>query len=102
MASFLSQVCTIPLPNDLNDSAEEVEEEDNAIEVVKQAASSDEDLYGVWEDVKEKNFYTVIPLLGELMEAHPEICESKSTQSNKDGEKIQSFWIGWKMLEGTI
>lgn len=91
VASFLSQVCTIPLPNDLNDSAEEVEEEDNAIEVVKQAASSDEDLYGVWEDVKEKNFYTVIPLLGELMEAHPEICESKSTQSNKDGEKIQEF-----------
>lgn len=91
IASFLSQVCDLSLPDDLNDATEEEEEEDNSVEVVKLAVGNEEDLVGIWEDAKEKNFYTVIPLLGELLEAHPETPNYKSTQSHKDGEKIQEF-----------
>ncbi|KAI5957665.1 NMD2 [Candida theae] len=100
VATFLSHVCNLPLPDDLNDEVEEGHEKDASVEVVKSTASAEDDQSGIWEDLKEKNFYMVIPSLGELLEAHPESLEHKSAQSHKDGEKIQEFLDRLKDVRG--
>ncbi|EER34340.1 hypothetical protein CTRG_01200 [Candida tropicalis MYA-3404] len=91
-AEFLSPVVGIPLPKQLeeNDEPEANEENSNVVEVVKTKSMNEDELNGVWEDIKEKNFYTVIPSLGELIEAHPQ-TEEESQSGSRDGEKIQEF-----------
>lgn len=91
-AEFLSPVVGIPLPKQLeeNDEPEANEENSNVVEVVKTKSMNEDELNGVWEDIKEKNFYTVIPSLGELIEAHPQ-TEEESQSGSRDGEKFKSF-----------
>ncbi|CAI5756757.1 unnamed protein product [Candida verbasci] len=87
-SEYLSTTLEIPLPSELNQVEKEESKDDSKIEVVKTKTLNEDELNGVWEDVKERNFYTIISSLGELIDAYPEIAKSTST---KDGEKIQEF-----------
>ncbi|RCK55323.1 Nonsense-mediated mRNA decay protein 2 [Candida viswanathii] len=92
-AEYLSPVVGIPLPKQLeeNDEAEEDQENSNSVvEVVKVKSMNEDELNGIWEDIKERNFYTIIPSLGELIETHPQANED-SSNSSRDGERIQDF-----------
>ncbi|KAI5964772.1 NMD2 [Candida pseudojiufengensis] len=87
-AEFLSPLVNVPIPENI--IYEQDEEEDSGIELVKQNTINEEELNGVWEDTKEKNFYTVIPSLGELLDAYQD-NKGDTSQAFKDGEKIQEF-----------
>lgn len=87
VAEYLSETLDIPLPN-LNLEEEKLES-DSVVEVVKVKSLNEDDLQGAWEDIKEKNFYTVIPSLGELIDSQ-EVANNKGNLV-KDGEKIQDF-----------
>lgn len=93
-SEFVSSILDIPLPNELQQHDQDKEEEEptnTVVEVVKSKSMNEDDLNGVWEDVKEKNFYTVIPLVGELIEAHPNTDEESRSSQSRDGERIQAF-----------
>lgn len=58
-SEFVSSILDVPLPNELqaDDQDKEGEEPTNAVvEVVKSKSMNEDDLNGVWEDIKEKNF----------------------------------------------
>ena len=103
-SEFVSSILDIPLPNELQQHDQDKEEEEptnTVVEVVKSKSMNEDDLNGVWEDVKEKNFYTVIPLVGELIEAHPNTDEESRSSQSRDGERIQAFLQKWKTLTHT-
>ncbi|KAG7662699.1 NMD2 [[Candida] subhashii] len=87
-SEFLADILEIPLPN-LNLEDEEKLESDSVVEVVKAKSLNEDDFQGVWEDIKEKNFYTIVPSLGELIGSQQVI--DRPDYTSKDGEKIQDF-----------
>ncbi|EGW33495.1 uncharacterized protein SPAPADRAFT_71334 [Spathaspora passalidarum NRRL Y-27907] len=88
-AEFLSDTLDIPPLNWNLDEEDTKQEPDSVVELVKSKSLNEDDLNGVWEDIKEKTFYTVIPSLGEIMDSTS--MENSKSVSSKDGERIQDF-----------
>ncbi|RLV95963.1 Nonsense-mediated mRNA decay protein 2 [Spathaspora sp. JA1] len=86
-SEFLSVTFDIP-PLNWNLDQDDTKQA-SVVEVVKAKSLNEDDLNGVWEDIKEKNFYTIIPSLGEIMDS--DAIEHTRSVSSKDGEKIQDF-----------
>lgn len=85
---FLSQTLDVPVPK-LNDHKFEVDENGSTIEVVR-GKSGNEDEFKVWEDIKDKNFYTIIPTVDEIVEEYKSTSRDDS-QSDSDGSKVNEF-----------
>ena len=93
-SEFVSSILDIPLPNELQQHDQDKEEEEptnTVVEVVKSKSMNEDDLNGVWEDVKEKNFYTVIPLVGELIEAHQTQMKNHGHHNLEMGREFKRF-----------
>ena len=87
-SEYFSKTLNIPLPKLSSDGDVEGEEqEDSVVEVVKSKSLNEDELGGVWESVSEKNFYTKIPKLSDLL-----ADETISTE-NIDGEMVNEFLI---------
>ncbi|ODV77097.1 ARM repeat-containing protein [Suhomyces tanzawaensis NRRL Y-17324] len=85
----LGEALDMPVP-EFSQATETLENSDAVVEVVKSKSGNEDDMEGVWEDIKQKNFYTKIPKLSELEKTLPEQFEEIKT-SLLDGEKISLF-----------
>ncbi|KAK6458582.1 armadillo-type protein [Scheffersomyces xylosifermentans] len=92
VGEYLSTVVGLKPPVLTNE--ESLNEAESVVEVVKQKSLNEDDLGGIWEDIKEKNFYTKIPTLAELAEEF----DTTEALHSKDGEKIESFLLNFERL----
>ena len=85
-AEFLGGVVGMTPPKLFTENSSQVSES-STVEVVKQKSLNEDELGGIWDDIREKNFYTKIPTLEELQEQYP----PTEINTTKDGEKIEYF-----------
>lgn len=82
-SEYLCSILDLQMPQ-LDTADDEDDQNASVVELVKNA---DEDLK-FWEDIKEKNFYTKVPTLGDLI--GPE-AEKKPAEDLSSGERINDF-----------
>lgn len=95
-AEFLAPIMNIPLPT-LDDQKFEVDETGAFVAVVKTKSANEDDLK-IWENSKDKTFYTVIPTPEELVAEYADSDKLHLKTFETDGEKVNDFIARFELM----
>lgn len=94
-AESLSPIINVPVPN--LDEKYEVDDSGAFVAVVKTKSGNEDDLK-IWENVKEKIFYTTIPTVDELLDEYADSDKIHLNTSETDGEKVNNFIARFELM----
>lgn len=98
-AEFLSPIINVPVPN--LDEKYEVDDSGAFVAVVKTKSGNEDDLK-IWENVKEKNLYTIIPTVEELLDEYADSDKIHLNTSVTDGEKVNNFIARFELMSDKV